>query len=283
MKHPDEGRLQALMDDELAQDEARETGAHVDGCAECGRRLQAMSSRAANVASALAALDATPPAARVRQRVLLEAERRGVAGAGGMGAHAPLRGRGADGGADGSPERARRAPSRRWLGIPAEALPRAAAIALLLAGGAAAAALPGSPLRSWIADDGEGAAPEGAEAAPAAIQAQSDEVGVRIAPAEGRLRIVLDGLPAGAEVLVTRISGAATAGVYAPDGARFRSGDGLLEVGTQRGPVRVELPRNVVAIVSVGGRVWVESDVSGLRTPGPLVERDDERALFRVR
>lgn len=248
MTHLDEGRLQALLDDEMTEAAAREARAHLEGCAPCRSLLEAMRARSAAVARALLALDVTPPTAPVKERVRAEARRR--------------------------------RPARRWLGVPVTALPRAAAITLLVAGGAAAAVLPGSPLRSWISGDDE--VSQVRETPAAAVSAAPEEVGIRVAPSDGRVRVVVEGLPTGAEVEVTLADGIAGAGAFAPDGARFRSGEGVLEVTTPRGPVRVELPRGVAASVSVEGRIYLESDASGLRTPGPAVERDTDRVLFRV-
>ncbi len=249
MNHLDDGTLQSLVDGELGGDESRAIESHLDDCPACAERLGSHRARSLLVRGALALVD--PP-------VSLDAARQAVL-------H-------------------RVSPSRR----PAYRIPWARAAALvLLFGGAAAAAVPGSPVRGWIERSFGDAASEPAAldvgaAAIAAEEAVPGEAGIRIAPADGRVEIQVTGAVSGGEVVVSLVEGPQAA-VFAGDEASFRSRSGTVEVSRAGATVRVELPRGVAdARLEVNGIVYVRSLRGRLETPGPGADRDGDRITFRI-
>ncbi|HSG48801.1 MAG TPA: hypothetical protein VLA43_13355 [Longimicrobiales bacterium] len=251
MTHLDEGQLLAVRDDESLDE-------HLAGCALCREGLDALRSRREVVSGALAALD-TPTdlaaaRARIRQRVSDQAARApGV-----------------------TPLRPRKA---LW------SLSRAAGLLLVTAAGLSA--LPGSPVRGWLAQvlapDAPAARTE-AVTAPAseATPAEAEATGVRLAVARGPLRVVVVGAEAGSEIRVRWVPGS-DAAVFAPVGSRFTSGDGRLEARVTSGTVRVELPRGVFPVsLEVGGRIYLRSTDAGLDVSGPVTEQSASEIVFRI-
>jgi len=113
----------------------------------------------------------------------------------------------------------------RWVG-------RAAAVTLLLGGAAVAAVIPGSPLRELIRG------PDATEVIPAPEEIAGMELGlssgasITVRPFDGRIRIRINGFPAGTRVRIVLTDGA-LAVANLPDGepnARFVVAAGLLEV-----------------------------------------------------
>lgn len=239
MKHPDEGRLLAYLDDELGAEERREVERWLREVPGAAAELEAVRRRNELVTATLARVPvriADPD--RVRERL-----RERVA------------------------EPVGRTPVRRRSWQNRSGLAQAAVLVLFLAAGAAAA-VPGSPVREWLGDAFDGREPTDEVAVTAGTDEGRDHPGVRIRPVEGRLLVVLTGLRGGdLEVkLVDEDRGA----VYAPPGSRFRSGDGRVEVDVEGGPVRVELPRAArEASVRVDGLVYVEKRGERVEFPGP--------------
>ena len=129
---------------------------HLDECVECRSRLEQAHARAAEIGSALGALDESFDVASARDAV-----------------------------------RARlRAPRPRRSLVP---LGRAAALLLVAAG--AASALPGSPVRSWLVSSADDASASAVEQTPAAVAPQRAGVSVPAAtgPLEVRLDGVPNG------------------------------------------------------------------------------------------
>lgn len=117
--HLDTETLERLLHDELDPREGAEARRHLDACPECRERLADAGRREARIFGLLEALDHEPPVARPAWRASTPAER------------ATMRDRPA------------------WQRI-------AASVVLVIAAGGVLYALPGSPLRDWIAGSGAG-------------------------------------------------------------------------------------------------------------------------------
>lgn len=247
MSHLDEATLVALRDGETGAN-GIEAERHLAECGACASALQELRARQASIADLLVELDEPFDVAVAKNAV-----------------RARLRGRGA-------------APRFvHW------SFRRAASVALLLAAAGAAYALPGSPLRSWLAggrDTGAMQTPATVENTPA--MTSDTETGVHLDVAGGPLRIVLNGVAAGTEIEVRWVSGT-TASVMAPRGTRFTTSDGRIEAVTAPGTVRVELPRGALpASLVVSGRTYLRNGNAGLDVPGPAFERGEGLIRFRV-
>jgi len=250
MTHLDEGRLLAVRDEELHD-------LHLSECASCREALEEARARGGVVSRALATLESPTDleAARaiVRERVAVQAARNSGA--------IPLR------------------PRR------AQVLWSASKVAgLLMITAAGLSALPGSPVRTWIAGLVERSGPEGraGPATPSSLTVGAEATGIRLAVASGPLRVVVVGAEPGAELRVRWVPGA-DAAVFAPVGSRFTSGEGRIEARVVSGTVRIELPRGVVSVsLEVGGRIYLRTTDAGLDVPGPMVERTDSEIVFRI-
>lgn len=229
MTHPDDGTLRAYLDRELPDRERFTTHVHLDDCSGCTDRLSELEHTQRAVHDALALLNAPPDLERAWPRIELEMRR----------------------------PRARRA----WPGWS-----RAAGLVLLAGGGAAAALLPGSPLRPGSASDAVAPVPSAVAAPDAGAQA-----GVRAVGGTALLRVVVEA-PSGTEVVVDIVDGAS--GLFAPRTSTFASEDGLLRAVATEGPLRIEigaalsaatLELNGVAVLSVEDGRFVSSpeDASG--------------------
>jgi len=254
MKHLDEGTLQAIADGELAGGERRAAEAHLAGCGACAAELAALRADHATLGAALARADVAPPTAAAQMSLR------------------------------------RRRAAAQWAADGRRALLRAAVLLLAL-GGVAFAAVPGSPLRGWIAGDAPAPArPElpalKPEAAPAPA-APASAAGVSILPDGGAVRVVLNGAAPGLVVHARITSGelVEVSASGAAAGARFRTAPGRIEVlDAGAGEIRIALPRGAdAAVVEVDGRVYVAKEGAGLRvTPPGAPSATAPEAEFRV-
>lgn len=250
MKHLDEGSILSVRDGQEVGEDVRE---HLAGCATCAANLAAAHARAESIGRTLSALDRPiePTAAKVGVRARLR------------------------------PTEEKR-PSRSFG---ARHLGRAAALLLLSAG--AAAALPGSPLRSlWR----PAASPEAVEEAPVAATADAPttlavgpaDVGITVAVADGLVQVVVRGATPGTEVSVSW-SDQSSARITAPPGSRFTYAAGRVEVDASRGAIHIELPRRAGEVsLEVDGRLYLEGSPDALAVPGPAVELTDDAIRFLV-
>ncbi len=236
-RHLGEGTLQALLDGELAPPERTAADQHLGTCPACAAALRELRTVNERAAGLLARADVPAPVAQAQMSL-----------------------------------RARRVRASRFTGA-RQALLRAAVLVLGLAG-VAAAAVPGSPVREWIATNvlphpKPAAAPALHPAAPAppaapvaAAPAEAPPSGVSIRPERGVVRVVLTGASPRLEIVARLVDGG-RAGVVARGeaavGARFRTSPGRIEVlGAKAGSVEVRLPRGADrASVEVNGRVYV--------------------------
>jgi len=271
MTHLQEGLLIALRDGFADPSEEEMARAHLATCASCREDLAALEERRSAVVAALGTMDGFFDAASARASVRVRVARATADAAGSL-ALAP-RGPVVS---EGTGERSSRRGSRAtWI--------RAAGVVLFLGAASAAAALPGSPLRRWVTDVIPRATPESATVghpAPAATAAE-EPTGVRIGVSHGALQVVLRGVPADGEVAVRWVPGNQAA-VFGPAGSRFTSATGRLEATLTPGPVRVELPREVVPTsLQVDGRIYLSLTSDGLKVPGPVIRRDETEIVFR--
>ncbi len=261
MRHPDDGLILAFLEEELATGEEAEIRAHLAACAACGAEVDGLKRALERSARALTLLDAEPPTREARAR--LEARRAGN--------RKPRGGRG------------------WWL-----PLSRAAGIVLLLAGGASAA-VPGSPVREWIARgwgavrapgtpavlEGTPGAPEGAVAAPE-VQPFPFETGATLLPEAGGVELWIHEVPPGTEVTVL-LSEEGQAGIFAGTGTRYRTEAGKLEAWAPPGAVRVELPRDLPrAVVGVNGVVVLRQAGAQREIMGVVVRQGAGEIVLRA-
>ncbi|HEX2078614.1 MAG TPA: anti-sigma factor, partial [Longimicrobium sp.] len=202
MTHLGEGTLQELLDGELPPGARVGVEAHLASCPACAGQLAELRGLTERASALLGLVEAAPPVLAA-QAAFARQRRSG-----------------------GALYQARRA------------LPRAAVLVLAVAGAAAAAVIPGSPVREWVGALGapEPAAPvepvQPAPAPPAPAPVEAAPQVVSILASEGRVRVVVSAsspelrvraklVPGGrAEVTLT---GAATT-------ARFRTGPGRIVV-----------------------------------------------------
>ena len=255
MGHPDSGRIQAFIDGEAEQKEAAETKVHLEGCEECREeeRVLRASSRAAS--DTLGLLDTHPSLQEAKDRFRKN-------------------------------QRSGRGPIRRFI----TPLPRAASIALLLTG-AAVSALPGSPVRRWVARGWELARPasstvpatevdetegQSAESLPGSIP----ETGAGLPVLDQGVEISLKDLPPEAELQVLWIDGT-EAWVYAGEGTRFTLLDARLEVAGPPGAVRVELPRGPGdVLLRLDGNVLLRKTGGDVEIVGRVKEMTPDQIVF---
>ena len=238
--HPSEARLVAYVDGELDPEVRASVSDHLAACDACARSLFELRRASSLFSDAAAALepppsDATPAETRRRAAEAEPPERQGTAG----GADAP------DDAGTGS-----RFSWSRW----STATRVAASIAVLLG---AAAALPGSPVRSWIdrsvqqvqalfgVDESSPAVerPEtGGERAdrPGPV----DRSGVAVSASDGSIVVTLRDVPRTTSVRVRLVNGQ-QAGVWNA-GGEYRTAPGRIEViAPASDSLLVEVPRLV--------------------------------------
>jgi hypothetical protein len=285
MSHLDDGRLRALIDEELGDTDAGAVRLHLEDCDACRHRMVELEGRATLVAQALGQLDTAAPTAGARDAVL---ERIGS-----------------------SPREERVGPTRpvasvnhpgsrsrgRALHTP---LARAAIVVLFLGAGVVTA-LPASPVREWIAagwgrasdffessdDPGTPAGPT-QEATPPTL---SGSVGTRSGTAAGvrldftgkEISIVLRRIEAGTLIVVRLVPGG-EAGAFADDPATFRTAEARIEVIGAAGRVFVDLPRDAgAASIEVNGGIYLSKEGDRIDVTGPIEARTTEEIHLRVR
>lgn len=268
MTHATEGLLVAYVDGEIDGAAAAELDGHLAACDQCARELQEMRRLSVRTHEALSLLDA--PAPLLRARAALGAERTRV--------------------------EPRRTTGWSLTRLGARGLARAAMLLLALAG-AAAAAVPGSPVRRALETtiarvsqllNGEPAAPA-VPVAPVvepAAPAYTERSSMAILPASGRVRVVLHA-PAGPIDVTVRLVPASRALVEtasAEADVRMRSAAGRIEVmGLGAGEVRIDVPAAVPnATVEIGGMVYVYKAGDVLQLSGPAGTGHGGEVRFRV-
>jgi hypothetical protein len=216
---------------------------HLDRCTRCAAALEEARAARVSIVEVLDVLDVTVDAEVAKAAVRARLEER------------------------------REVPPTTWrTGWP---LGRAAGLLLVAAG--ALSAMPGSPIRTWIS--GDDPAPE-----PATVDAPqaTPEAGVRTKLFDGRIEVVISGIPAGSEIEVRWVEGTAVT-VYAAPGTRFASADGRIEAVVADGPVRIGLPSAAEeASIEVDGRIYLRKTGAEVDVLAPTISRADDRIRFSV-
>jgi hypothetical protein len=268
MGHPDDGFFQAFLDGEVVGAEADELRGHLDRCDECRGRLEALEAASQASTDALLLLDREARLDQVRRRVF--PRQATDAGVGVM--------------------KGSSTPGRFW-GL---SLPKAASIALLLTG-AAASALPGSPVRRWVVQGWESltgqpaltpqteqGAGEPEELPPPTQETGLPETGAAIPVLDEGVEIWIHELPPEAELRVLWTDGE-EAWIYAAEGTRFSRTGRRLEAYGPPGPVRIEIPRGVQnLIVGLDDTVLLRKTGEDLEISGPAQERTPSEIRFEA-
>lgn len=302
MTHLDDGTLLTFLDGELEDARRSALTSHLNGCGVCARRLRALEGQKSLLAAALPQLDVPPSTEAAREAVLARLNASGSAPGGSKGEQvAELAGRGEEARAEemdaGSGQhgtavgevvaglKPQRAASRR-IGWVRPGLAKAASLVLLFAA-AAAAAIPGSPVRAWLTEVvGPRAVvaptPEPVTEPAVAEPSAPQEVGIQMDPGGGALTVSISGLPPGAEVAV-RLVGGIRSWVYAAEGARFQTRPGAVEAEVPGQYVRVELARSLaLASVHVDGVLYLRKTGDRLELAGPKQDSTDAEIRFEV-
>ncbi len=260
MPHPNDGQLLAWIDGELEPGDESGVSQHVESCARCSGRAEVMRLESEGFSRALLALDVEAP---------------GLADPGPIPVAAAL-----------SQPGSHRLRRTGW------SLARAAGL-VLVAAGAAAALVPGSPLRDWIenafvADPAtstgsvESAAPEEAAGDPGI----AGPTAISVDLLGGELTVNLRGFGHGSNVHV-RLSGERRASVRVEGvggSPRFVTGPGTLDViGSGEGEIWVELPRSASeGAVLVDGKPAVRLEGGRLVILWPEADSPRGEAVFRI-
>jgi anti-sigma factor RsiW len=262
MEHPDHGRLQALLDQELRESEASNLQAHLGRCDACQKKLQGLASAAEAAAASLALLDAEPRVQEARQAIRAyraRIESRGSA-----------------------------ASTGSWVRM---SLPKAASIALLLTG-VTVTALPGSPVRRWLKDGWTAFfSPSSQPAVTVSPAGDTDpptepapdvlaEAGAGIPMRGDAVEIVIREMDPGAE-LVVRWTDGEEAWVFAGEGTRFNTVAGRLEATAPPGGVRIEIPRDASAVdVILNGNLLLRKTNGEVELRGDVLDRTPSEIRF---
>lgn len=226
MDHPEDGRLLAHLDGELSGEAAARVRRHLRGCEHCRRRRDELARASDSLSEALDALDVDPP------------ER--------------------------EPEAVRSArPRSRSFGRGAI---WKAAVLVLTVGAAASAAVPGSPVREWIAESTRRVAEafEGGDRSAGSPSEASPRAGVSIR-AEGPAEVSIADPASGLRLRVR--TSADTLLTVAGRAARYRAGDDGIDVAGPEGPeLRIDLPSSVPVRVTVDGTLLLEQGEDGRLT-----------------
>ncbi len=285
MSHLDDGRLRALMDEELGDADAGAVRLHLEDCDACRHRMVELEGRATLVAEALGHLDTAAPPAGARAAVLERIgswpseERVGPTRPVASVEYAESKG----------PARALRTPLAR------------AAILVLFLGGGVVTALPASPVRGWIAagwaratdlfdsqDEAGNPAGPSEEATPptpgGGVGTQSGTpAGVRLDATGGEISFVLRGIGTGTSIVVRLVPGG-EAGAFADDPATFRTAEGRIEVIGAEDRVFIDLPQDAAAAsIEVNGGIYLRKEGDRIDVTGPIEARTTEEIHLRVR
>jgi hypothetical protein len=257
MGHLDNGLIQALLDGEVEGTEADTLRAHLESCPECQAGAEALEGASRETDLALLLVDTEPRFADVRSRVL-----------------------------------AKRRPNSRRLFGSSLSLPKAASIAILLTG-AAVTALPGTPVRRWMAQrwqalteftqtdslQGDPQETVGDQSAPSP-EAGVPETGASIPALAQGVEIWIHDLPGEAELRVLWIDGDEV-WVYAGVGTRFNGAAGRLEAFSPPGAVRVEIPRSLrQVVVGLDGSILLRKSEGEVEIFGPVQQRTPSEIVF---
>jgi hypothetical protein len=259
MPHPDEGQIQAWLDGELEPEAGFGVRHHVEACVDCATLAEALRGQSQGFSRAM---------------VVLDDEALNLADPGPLPVAAAL-----------SPVPRHPVRATGW------SLARAAGL-VLVAAGAAAALVPGSPVREWLeglamADAGvEAPIPARVEGAAETAPALVPAAGISVTPVAGAVAVRLQGFGESSIVHV-RLTDAPRASVRVErvvEAPRFVTGPGVLEViGQAEGEIWVELPRSARdAVVEVDGEEAVRLEGGRLVLEWPPMDSLREDVKFRI-
>ncbi len=255
MSHTSEGTLQAYLDGELTATEQDRVAEHLAGCPTCTAEVGELRRASERLSLLVSRIDVSAP--------------------------------------DLEPESITRFRWMQRTALARRVLARAAVL-LVFVSAAAAAALPGSPLRRLAIDLWNDArsllqpAPEAAApAAPApAPEANVPSTAVSVQPFGGRLHFTILNAAPGMPVRVRLIDG--PLGVVRASGAamdaQFITGEGHIEIGgAQGGDLTVLIPRSALsAVVRANGHPLLLKQGDALRLLRPPVDSSATEIVFRV-
>lgn len=262
MTHAPEGTLVAYLDDEVTAAERAEIEGHLAACDACAAELRVLAGFSDTFGSAVATLDVPAPVAHAHREFVANREA--------------------------APGRTRVLQLRR-MGV--RSLAKAASLALVLAG-AASAAIPGSPVRRWVAgawdrvtalfDGGQEVAevPVTPPAPPVVGPEEVPAFGAAIPPSNGSVRIVLSDLEPGARVRVRVVDEDVAWLRSAGTEGRLSRNPGRLEAAGF-GDVTIDIPRSVVsARVELDGRVLFLKSGDSVQAVAPAETTGTDEFLF---
>ncbi|MDP2470589.1 MAG: zf-HC2 domain-containing protein [Candidatus Palauibacterales bacterium] len=260
MPHPSDGHMFAWLDGEMEPGDGAGVREHLESCAECRNRAEALRRQSEEFSQAM---------------ILLDEHGSGLADPG------PL------------PFAAALPVGRHRLRFTGWTLARAAGL-VLVAAGAAAALVPGSPVRDWFEGLSRSGPPVGGvpavrtpdAEAPAEAARGSSVSAVSVEPVEGGVTVSLHGFDPSSNVHV-RLTDAGRATVRvedAPESPRYVTAPGMLEViGAREGEIWVELPRSVRdAVVLVDGEAAVRIEGGRLVILWPVLDSLRGDVVFRI-
>lgn len=261
MPHPNDGYLLAWLDGELEPGEGVGVREHVESCAGCRIRVDSLRGESEGFSRAV---------------LVLDDQVSGLADPGPLPVAAALS-----------------ATGKHRLRTTGWSLARAAGL-ILVATGAAAALVPGSPLRGWLEGIGEAEVPASAAPAVSAPGFEAPEentavpagTAISVEPLAGSLSVSLRGFARNSNVHV-RLTDGPRASVRvegAAESPRFVTGPGTLEViGAREGEIWVELPRSARdAIVRVDGEAAVRVEDGRLVILRPVLDSLRGEVVFRI-
>jgi anti-sigma factor RsiW len=270
MTHRSDAELQAYLDAELQGGDAADVAAHLMTCTECRSRLGELRLAGERLRAALAELESglLPDASRL-----------------------PRSKRPAQPDVDRVASDSRVRPGRSGFGA-GRSLARAA-VMLLAVAGAAAAVVPGSPLRLLIERLVSNPVvsipvePPDARAEPESVN--PGIASVTVSPAEGRVRVMVRQFPRGTVIRVRLEEGRDVRArlLSGQEGVRFSVGTGsLYMVGSESGEpseILIDLPRGLnSATLEVDGKRELVASGGAFLRPGGSGELPQDEVVLRV-
>lgn len=249
--HPSEARLVAYLDGELPPEDRAGISRHVVECRACAGTLDELRAASEGFSTAVSRLE-TPESELTAGDV--------------------RRADGGDGGPDPRDAGAESVDDQRDRTFGRTAVVRIAASVAVLLG--AAAALPGSPVRSWIGwsvqevqalfAGSETSEQEAVERPESSRADAADRSGVAVDPADGSVRIQLLQVPDGTAIRVRLVEGT-QAGVWNA-GGEYRTSSGRIQVVAPTSDrLLVEVPRS-----AYGVRLEVNGEAAAVKRGGEL-------------
>lgn len=254
MGHPADGMIRAFLDGE-ATGNVRGIQAHVADCPRCGELAQAQARALDSFSDALSLLDIAPRSEAARVRILQKHRE-----------------------------------TRRGKAIIRRNLPRAASFAILFTAGAAAA-LPGSPVRRWVAEGWDRLSEREDSTVPVPSPSQAGDraegpgarpatVGASTAVGLGGIELQVRDLSESASLRILLVEGSEAA-IFAGEGTQFRTEEGRLVASGPPGDVTMEIPAGALRVtVIVNGETYLRKTEGGMEVLRPVRARTPTEIHF---